>query len=214
MDFSREIAVKLLQIKAIIINPQNPFTWASGLRSPIYCDNRVTLSYPEIRSFIKQAFVEKIRQFAPFNAVVGVATAGIPHGALLADRLGLPFAYVRSKAKEHGRQNQLEGRIDENARVVLIEDLISTGGSSIKAAQALQDLGYEVAGILSIFDYKLDISKTNFKKAKIEYDSLSHFPKLLEVSLENQYIKEEDYKFLRSWNSNPEKWSDEFIKIQ
>ncbi|KAI9551193.1 hypothetical protein GHT06_007052 [Daphnia sinensis] len=153
MSIAQEVAKNLLQINAVKLSPQNPFTWASGIKSPIYCDNRITLSYPSVRDFIIQAFVEKAQKFEPFDIVAGVATAGIPHGALIADRMKKPFIYIREKAKSHGRQNQIEGIIHEGAKVLVIEDLISTGGSSIKAVEAAREAGCEVVGVLAIFSY-------------------------------------------------------------
>ena len=148
MNIANEVAEKLLQINAVKLNPQNPFTWASGIKSPIYCDNRLVLSFPAVRTFVIRAFADKAAQFEPFDIVAGVATAGIPHGALLADRLEKPFIYVREKAKSHGRQNQIEGNITEGARILLIEDLISTGGSSLKAVETLREAGCVVVGVL------------------------------------------------------------------
>nr|MCU0346243.1 orotate phosphoribosyltransferase [Saprospiraceae bacterium] len=156
MNIASEVAKRLLQIKAIKLSPQKPFTWASGILSPIYCDNRLVLSHVDTRGFVKDCLVEKSKDFASFDAVAGVATAGIAHGMLLADALGLPFAYVRSKAKEHGRQNLIEGELPENAKVLVVEDLISTGGSSLQAVESVRQAGYKVVGVLAIFSYNFD----------------------------------------------------------
>ncbi len=167
-EFSRKIANQLLQIKAIQLSPQKPFTWASGRKSPIYCDNRLTLSYPEIRTQIKNAFVEKIKGLPGINLIAGVATAGIPHASIAADALELPLVYVRSKPKSHGKQNLIEGRIPEQKnRVMVIEDLISTGGSSLKAVEALRTAGADVLGVMAVFTYGLDESYDAFQKSPL-----------------------------------------------
>ena len=153
MNVEKQVAQNLLQIKAIKLSPQNPFTWASGMRSPIYCDNRITLSYPEARNLIKMSFAKLASSFAGIDMIAGVATAGIAHGALLADQLNLPFCYVRSSPKEHGRQNQIEGEIHQEASILVVEDLISTGSSSLDVVHLLREKGYQVAGVIAIFDY-------------------------------------------------------------
>lgn len=207
MQIAAAVAQKLLQIKAIKLSPQKPFTWASGLRSPIYCDNRTVLSHPEIRNFIIDSFVQESAAFAPFSVVAGVATAGIPHGALLADRLGLPFVYVRDKAKSHGRQNQIEGELPPGARVLLIEDLISTGGSSLKAVQALRDAGAQVAGVLAIFGYQFPEATAAFAAADCPFATLSSYPTLLQEAVAASYIQESEKRTLESWSRDPQAWS-------
>ena len=206
MTLSQVVADKLLQINAIKLSPQKPFTWASGWSSPIYCDNRLTLSYPEIRETIKSGLVELAASFEKFDAVVGVATAGIAHGALLADALDLPFAYVRSKAKSHGRQNQIEGRIEAGARVLVVEDLISTGGSVIKAVEALRDADVEVVGAVAIFSYGFQHSVDNLTAAKIPFKTLSEYNTLLERAVKLSYIHESDLIALKEWRTSPDTW--------
>jgi orotate phosphoribosyltransferase len=193
------LAQKLLQIKAIKLSPQNPFTWASGILSPIYCDNRVTLSYPDVRNYIKQQFVEKSTAFGDFDVVAGVATAGIPHGMLLADALNKPFIYVRDKPKGHGRQNQIEGEVAANAKVLVVEDLISTGGSSIKAVQILQEIGCEVVGTVAIFTYGFDVATTTFEAANCPLLTLCNYDTLIEVAAETGYVNPSDLEMLKDW---------------
>jgi orotate phosphoribosyltransferase len=205
-----KIANKLLEIKAIKLQPKNPFTWASGLKSPIYCDNRVLLSYPDIRNMVKYAFVEKTKIFEPFDVIAGVATAGIAHGALLADATDKPFIYVRSKPKAHGMQNLIEGYLPENSRVLVIEDLISTGKSSIAACEALENEGAEVIGVLAIFSYGLQSAKDIFTRKSIPMDTLSNYRNLLSEANRLDYISDEEKQILESWNKNPEKWAKQF----
>jgi orotate phosphoribosyltransferase len=200
------IAEKLLQINAVKLNPQNPFTWASGIKSPIYCDNRLTLSYPQVRDVIVKSFFQKSAQFEPFDAIVGVATAGIPHGVLLADRLEKPFAYVRDKAKSHGKQNQIEGELSAGMRVLVIEDLISTGGSALKAAETLIEAGFEVVGVLAIFSYDFDKAKQAFEAAEIKFSTLTNYKALLEIAVEKSYISPSDLTVLEQWRQSPENW--------
>ncbi|MBK8623598.1 MAG: orotate phosphoribosyltransferase [Saprospiraceae bacterium] len=209
MALENEIARNLLQIKAIKLNPQNPFTWASGMRSPIYCDNRVSLSHPQSRNVIVSGLVSTSSDFDPFDAVCGVATAGIAHGALLADRLNLPFAYVRSSAKSHGRQNQIEGELSAGQKVLVIEDLISTGGSSLEAVSVLRENGIEVAGVLAIFDYGFQKAKDNFQHADCIYKTLSHYDVLLSEALSMQYISEDEKNILATWRKDPEHWYEQ-----
>lgn len=206
MNIANEVAERLLQINAVKLNPQNPFTWASGIKSPIYCDNRLVLSFPAVRSFVIQAFVEKTLAFEPFDIVAGVATAGIPHGALLADRLGKPFIYVREKAKSHGRQNQIEGNIWEGAKVLLIEDLISTGGSSLKAVETLREAGCEVVGVLAIFSYGFQKAEDVFNAADCPFDTLSNYNVLVEKAMDMQYISPNDLETLQDWRISPSTW--------
>ncbi len=206
MTIAQEVAKNLLQINAVKLSPQNPFTWASGIKSPIYCDNRITLSYPAVRDFIIQAFVEKAQEFEPFDIVAGVATAGIPHGALIADRMKKPFIYIREKAKSHGRQNQIEGVVTEGARVLVIEDLISTGGSSIKAVEAAREAGCIVVGVLAIFSYGFEKAHTVFSEANCPFDTLSNYDILITQAIENQYVKPDELATLQSWRVSPETW--------
>jgi orotate phosphoribosyltransferase len=203
---ANEVAEKLLQINAVKLSPQNPFTWASGIQSPIYCDNRLVLSFPAVRSFVIQAFVEKAAAFGAFDIVAGVATAGIPHGALLADRLEKPFIYVREKAKSHGRQNQIEGNIWAGAKILLIEDLISTGGSSLKAVETLREAGFEVVGILAIFSYGFQKATDVFQAAQCPFDTLSNYTVLVEKAVEMQYISPNDLETLKNWRESPTTW--------
>ncbi len=202
-----EVALRLLQIKAIKLSPQNPFTWASGILSPIYCDNRVVLSYPDTRNFIKNCLIEKSKAFGHFTMIAGVATAGIPHAALLADALGLPMCYVRDKAKGHGRQNVIEGNIRGNERILVIEDLISTGGSSIKAVQALQGVGCSIAGTLAIFSYGFEEAQNVFDAENCPLQTLSNYDALLAEALKINYISESDFETLSAWRKDPKNWS-------
>jgi orotate phosphoribosyltransferase len=202
MDLAAEVARVLLQIKAIKLSPQTPFTWASGIQSPIYCDNRVVLSHPDQRNFIKQGLIEKSHEFKPFDAVAGVATAGIPHGALLADALGLPFAYIRSSAKSHGRQNRIEGDLKGNERVLVVEDLISTGGSSLEAVEAIRSFGCTVQGVLAIFTYGFPNAEKAFADAQCEFRTLSDYDHLIEAAIETQYISETDRTQLTEWRQS------------
>ncbi|MGH1438156.1 MAG: orotate phosphoribosyltransferase [Lewinella sp.] len=206
----RIVARHLLQIKAIKLNPQNPFTWASGRRSPIYCDNRIVLSHPKVRSFIQDSLVEAAKSFQPFVGVAGVATAGIAHGALLADRLGVPFIYIRSKAKAHGRQNQIEGELQTGGRYLVIEDLISTGGSSLQAVEALRQAGGEVAGVMALFTYGFPEASKAFAGANCPISTLSHYPALLEEAVESGYITAEEQSLLITWREDPVAWSKQF----
>ena len=209
MTIAQEVAEKLLQINAVKLSPQNPFTWASGIKSPIYCDNRITLYYPSVRDRIIDAFVEKSNQFGDFDLVAGVATAGIPHGALIADRLKKPFIYIREKAKSHGRQNQIEGMphsYAEGLKVLVIEDLISTGGSSLKAVEAVREVGMEVVGVLAIFTYGFEKAVTLFRDANCPFDTLSNYAILIAQAIENQYIKPEEMETLKAWRLSPETW--------
>lgn len=200
---SREIAKTLLDIKAIFLRPDDMFTWASGIKSPIYCDNRITLSYPQARTLIKSAFVDLIKaKYPAAEYVAGVATAGIPHAALIADALGLPMVYVRSSSKEHGRTNQIEGSIPVGSKAVVIEDLISTGGSSLSAVKALQESGVEVLGMVAIFTYGLKKAQENFSQAGISLDTLSDYNTLIEIALENKQISLEHVKTLEDWQKN------------
>jgi len=208
-EIEQKIAEFLLQIKAIKLEPTNPFTWASGLKSPIYCDNRITLSYPTIRTYIRQKFSEVIHEeFGSVDMISGVATAGIPQGVLVAQDLGLPFTYVRSSAKGHGRQNLIEGDVVDGQRVVVIEDLVSTGKSSLAAVQALREAGCNVVGLLSIFTYNLPVAEENFREAKCRLISLSNYEALISYALEHQFISASEIDTLRQWRLDPENWSN------
>ncbi|MBE9583543.1 orotate phosphoribosyltransferase [Mucilaginibacter sp. JRF] len=206
-ETEQQVAEFLLQIKAIKLQPNNPFTWASGWKSPIYCDNRITLSHPSIRTYIRQRLSALIQEeFGAVGCIAGVATAGIPQGALVAQELGLPFVYVRAKAKEHGRGNLIEGDVLTGKRVVVIEDLISTGKSSLQAVEALRDAEYDVAGLAAIFSYGFDVATENFKEARCPFFTLSNYGALLKYAEEHQYILPADVELLKQWRSNPENW--------
>ncbi|HLT41126.1 MAG TPA: orotate phosphoribosyltransferase [Sphingobacteriaceae bacterium] len=206
-EIEKKIAEFLLQIKAIKLQPTNPFTWASGIISPIYCDNRITLSYPTIRTYIRQQFSEIIQEeFGAVDMISGVATAGIPQGVLVAQELGVPFTYVRSSAKGHGRQNLIEGEVVDGQRVVVIEDLVSTGKSSLQAIQALRDAGCNVVGLVSIFSYGLEEAEENFKEAKCRFISLSNFEALLDFAVSDNYITDADKRILEDWRRDPKNW--------
>lgn len=202
-----KIAVSLLQIKAIKLQPSNPFTWASGWKSPIYCDNRKTLSYPAIRSFICDSFVDLIKaKYPEVEVIAGVATGAIAHGMLVADRMNLPFIYVRSSAKEHGLGNQIEGFYQPGQKVVVVEDLISTGGSSLKAVKALREAGCEVLGMVAIFTYQFQKSVDAFVEANCALDTLSNYSVLVDTAVKEDFIKTADMETLKKWRENPEVW--------
>jgi orotate phosphoribosyltransferase len=202
-----EVASKLLEIQAIKLNSESPFTWSSGWKSPIYCDNRLSLSYPTLRTYIKLQLAEAIREnFDQAACIAGVATAGVPQGALVADVLQLPYVYVRPKPKDHGMGNLIEGRIEKGQKVVLVEDLISTGGSSLKAAQALQEAGFVVLGMVAIFTYGFEIARKHFEEAKIPLVCLSDFTFLVKEAVEKKYINESQLGYIQSWRTNPDKW--------
>lgn len=206
-EIENKIAEFLLQIKAIKLQPTNPFTWASGMLSPIYCDNRVTLSHPTIRTYIRQQFAEVIQEeFGSVDMISGVATAGIAQGVLVAQELGLPFSYVRASAKGHGRQNLIEGEVVDGQRVVVIEDLVSTGKSSLHAIQALRDAGCNVVGLVSIFTYGLVEAEENFKEAKCRMISLSNFEALLDFAVSDNYITDAEKRILEDWRVDPKGW--------
>jgi len=206
-DTPSEVAKMLLNINAIKLNVENPFTWASGWKSPIYCDNRLALSYPEVRGFIKSKLVDSIKSnFAGVEAIAGVATAGIPQGALVADALGLPFIYVRSKPKGHGMENMIEGKITPTQKIVVIEDLVSTGGSSLKAVEALRSADFDVLGMLSIFTYGFSVADENFKSTGIQLISLSDYSHLIDTALELNYITAEQVGHLKKWREDPGAW--------
>lgn len=207
IDNATKIAEFLLQIKAIQLRPNDPFTWSSGWKSPIYCDNRKTLSYPNVRTFIRQSYSQLILdEFGKPDIIAGVATGGIAHGALVAQEIGVPFVYVRSSAKEHGLGNQIEGDFQEGHNVVVIEDLISTGGSSIKAVNALRDAQLNVKGVVAIFSYGFQIARKNFETAKCEVRSLSNYEVLIEKALEQGAVAKQDIDSLREWRLSPDTW--------
>lgn len=207
-ELAKNIAKDLLKIEAVFLSPNDPFTWASGIKSPIYCDNRITMSYPMIRKEIAQGLADQIRENYPeVEVIAGTATAGIPHAAWVADILDLPMVYIRSKAKEHGKGNQIEGRISEGQKMVIIEDLISTGGSVLEAAEAAKREGGDVLGVAAIFTYELPKGKENFAAQGIELLTLTNYSTLLEAALESQYIEEKDLDLLKEWKQNPEAWN-------
>ncbi|WP_436517232.1 orotate phosphoribosyltransferase [Ekhidna sp. To15] len=209
-QLAAEIAADLLKIGAIKLSPQEPFIWASGWKSPIYCDNRLSLSYPDVRSKIKTALGLAVsNSFNGVDVIAGVATAGIPQGALVAEELGLPFIYVRSKSKGHGLQNMIEGKIEKGQRVLLVEDLVSTGGSSLAAADALQEAGAEVAGMVAIFTYGFQISEDNFKNKNVDLVVLSDYHHLLDHAQDERMFENDVLKTLKEWREDPENWNNE-----
>jgi len=206
-EHALKVAEFLLQIKAIELKPQNPFTWASGWKSPIYCDNRKTLSYPKVRTFIRQQFVEVITDnFGKPDVIAGVATGGIAIGALIAQELGLPFAYVRSEAKGHGLQNMIEGDIESGQNVVVIEDLVSTGKSSLKAVDALREAGVSVKGMVAIFTYGFDIAQEQFESKNVELRTLTNYKTLIQQALQQNYVNDEQAESLSEWRNSPQTW--------
>ena len=207
-DTAYKVAEFLLQIKAIKLQPENPFTWASGIKSPIYCDNRKTLSYPKIRNYIRQHFVQTINNHFPMpDLIAGVATGGIAIGVLVAQEMGLPFVYVRSEEKKHGLTNMIEGHFESGQNVVVIEDLISTGGSSLKAVDALREKGCLVKGMAAIFTYGFEESVQNFKKAKCRIETLTNYDTLIETAVQKEYINEKDFDSLKKWRQKPKTWA-------
>jgi orotate phosphoribosyltransferase len=206
-DIDRHVADLLLQSKAIILEPTKPFTWASGWQSPIYCDNRVTLSYPEIRDYIKKAFKTSIQNhFESPDLIAGVATGAIAQGALVSDIMNLPFVYVRSSAKDHGRQNLIEGRLQAGQKVVVVEDLISTGGSSLKAVEALREAGAEVLGMVAIFSYGFELAADNFRKAGVILHTLTNYHILIDTALKSGAIQPDQVEMLQQWREDPSTW--------
>jgi orotate phosphoribosyltransferase len=204
---ARRVAEQLLRVQAVRLRPDEPFTWASGWRSPIYCDNRLTLSFPAVRTYLKNALADRVRkEFADVQALAGVATAGIPQGALVADALNLPFLYVRPEPKKHGMGNQIEGRTEAGQRVVLIEDLISTGGSSLKAAEALRAAGVEVLGMVAIFTYGFPVSEDAFRAAGLSLHCLSDYAYLIEEAARMEYVSEHQLDALSAWRQDPAGW--------
>lgn len=207
MNVEQSIAKDLLEIEAVFLNPSNPFTWASGIKSPIYCDNRITMSYPKVRKEIAKGLARKIKEaFPEVQVIAGTATAGIPHAAWVAEILDLPMVYIRSKAKDHGKGNQIEGRIVEGQKMVVIEDLISTGGSVLEAAEAAKREGAAILGVAAIFTYELPKGKVNFEKAEIPLMTLTNYSVLIEAALEDRYIDEQELTLLKEWKKDPENW--------
>jgi orotate phosphoribosyltransferase len=206
-NFEKKTAEYLLQIKAIKLQPSNPFTWASGWKSPIYCDNRKTLSFPEVRSYIRDSFCDMIRELYPeAGLIAGVATGAIAHGALVADKSGLPFIYVRSEAKEHGLGNQIEGYYEKGQKVVVIEDLISTGGSSLNAVKALKDAGCDVLGMVAIFTYEFKKATDAFAAQSCKLNTLSNYSALVETAVQTGYIGQAEVETLKQWRLDPANW--------
>ncbi|GHS86083.1 orotate phosphoribosyltransferase [Bacteroidia bacterium] len=209
-SISQKVSQSLLQIKAVKLNNETPFTWASGRKSPIYCDNRVTLSHPEVRTFIRDQFVSLIRQqYSQVEVIAGVATGGIAQGALVAQVLEKPFVYVRAEEKKHGMHNRIEGKIESGQQVVVIEDLISTGKSSLLAVDALRDINCNVLGMAAIFTYELQVATDNFLNAKVPLDTLTNYSVLVDEAQQAGYVTPQDLDSLKTWRLNPEKWSDD-----
>ena len=207
MNTNQLIASDLLKINAVTLSPNEPFTWASGIKAPIYTDNRITISFPEVRTHIADGLAELIRtKFPEVKVIGGVATAGIPHAAIVADKMDLPMIYVRSKPKDHGRGKQMEGSINENAPIVLIDDLLSTGKSVLNAAQALKNEGYNVIGVVAIFSYELPDSTKNFKEAGIEFDTLTNYSTIIEQAKAENSISDDELVVLRKWRDDPWNW--------
>ena len=212
MIFNKNVAKKtaevLLQVNAIKLSPKEPFTWASGWKSPIYCDNRIVLSFPPIRNYIREKMAKHIeRHYGKPDVIAGVATGAIGIGALVAEYLGLPFIYVRPEPKKHGRQNQIEGFIQKGQNVVVVEDLISTGKSSLNAVKALREAEVNVKGMIAIFSYGFDVSKENFEKENVTLHTLSNYENLLEQALDTRYITSKELETLSDWNANPSEWN-------
>lgn len=209
-SLEKSVAEKLLKIKAVKLQPNNPFIWASGWNSPIYCDNRKTLSYPQIRSYIKIELARLILEMYPeVEVIAGVATGAIAQGALVADALGLPFVYIRPTPKDHGLENMIEGDLRPKQKVVVIEDLISTGGSSLKAVEAIRNDGSEVLGMVAIFTYGFPVADQKFKKAKVKLTTLCNYDAVLQEALATNYISEDDMGTLQEWRQNPSTWKTE-----
>ncbi|MEO8240246.1 MAG: orotate phosphoribosyltransferase [Flavobacterium sp.] len=209
-DTAEKTAELLLQINAIKLNPENPFTWASGWKSPIYCDNRLILSFPLIRNYVRDEFSKNIeKQFGKPDVIAGVATGAIGIGILVAESLGLPFVYVRPEPKKHGRQNQVEGFLQKGQNVVVVEDLISTGNSSLMAVEALRNEGANIKGMAAIFTYGFNVAEENFKNANIDLYTLSNYDNLLDLAVQKQYISEDQQSTLQEWNTSPSTWGQE-----
>ena len=214
MTLATQIASDLLDIKAVYLKPEEPFTWASGIKSPIYCDNRLVLSFPEKRTVVVQGFVELIKQeqikeeFPEVEIIAGTATAGIPHGAIIADKMNLPFAYIRSKPKDHGAGNQIEGRVVKGEKMVVVEDLISTGGSVLDAVAAAEREGADVIGVVAIFTYELPKAEKNFADAGVKLVTLSNYTELIKVAKVQGYITADGLQLLKKFKENQETWQD------
>lgn len=207
LSIEQQVAQNLLAIKAVFLSPNEPFTWASGIKSPIYCDNRLTMSFPKVRRLIAKGLAEKIKkQFPDVEVIAGTATAGIPHAAWVAEILDLPMVYIRSKAKDHGKGNQIEGQITPGQKMVVIEDLISTGGSVLEACQAAKREGADVLGVAAIFTYELPKGATNFNTAQLPLVTLTNYTTLIQTALEEGYISEDDLALLTAWKHDPENW--------
>ncbi len=205
----KEVAKALLDIKAVSLSPSNPYTWASGIKSPIYCDNRLTLSYPKVRNLIEDGLTKIVKnEYPECEMIFGTATAGIAHAALVAERLDLPMGYVRSSSKAHGKQNQIEGRVIPGSKVVVIEDLISTGGSSVKVVETLKEEGLEVLGVVAIFSYNLPAAIQTFEQAEVDYKTLSDYDTLVEVAVDTNYVTKLELNKLKQWKKDPkdENW--------
>ena len=208
-ELAKNVAKNLLDIEAVFLSPNDPFTWASGIKSPIYCDNRITMSYPKIRREIAAGLAQSIKENYPdVEVIAGTATAGIPHAAWVAEILDLPMVYIRSKAKEHGKGNQIEGRISERQKMVIIEDLISTGGSVLEAATAAKREGADVLGVAAIFTYELPKGTERFTEENMSLVTLTNYSTLLEVALEANYIEEKDLTLLKEWKIDPANWGN------
>lgn len=207
MSIEKKVAQDLLEIKAVSLSPNEPYTWASGIKSPIYCDNRITMSYPSVRREIAKGLAELIkRDYPEAEVIAGTATAGIPHAAWVAELLDLPMVYIRGKAKDHGKGNQIEGRITKNQKMVIIEDLISTGGSVIDAAVAAKNEGADVIGAAAIFTYELPKGIENFKKHQLSFATLTNYSTLIDVALELGTIEANDLNLLKEWKQDPTNW--------
>ena len=204
MNVAKHVAENLLSIKAVSLQPSNPFTWASGIKSPIYCDNRLVLSFPEKRSVVVDGFVEEIKaNYASADVIIGTSTAGIPWGAMVADKLNKPFGYVRSSNKTHGKGNKIEGKVEPGQKVVVVEDLISTGGSVKDVVDSLREAGAKVIGVVAIFTYLLPAAEECFHTLQVPYSTLSNYDVLIDVALKNEYIKESDMEKLKAWKQDP-----------
>ncbi|MCL4126274.1 UNVERIFIED_CONTAM: hypothetical protein GTU68_024328 [Idotea baltica] len=207
-DTAKKTAELLLQIKAIKLSPNEPFNWASGWKSPIYCDNRITLSYPPVRVFLKEEIAKIVeKEYGKPDVIAGVATGAIAIGILVAQELGVPFIYVRPEPKKHGRKNQIEGHLESGQNVVVIEDLISTGNSSLNAVEALKEAGAVVKGMVAIFSYGFDLADKNFKEKNVSLSTLSNYENLLEQALESNYVTQKELVTLNDWRKNPSKWN-------
>lgn len=212
VDTAAKVAEYLLQAKAIKLQPKTPFTWASGWKSPIYCDNRITLSFPKIRTYIRQELAKAVTEkYGTPDVIVGVATGAIAQGALVAEELGIPFAYVRSSAKGHGLGNLIEGNVEAGQRVVVIEDLISTGGSSLKAVEALREAGATVLGMGAIFTYNFQVAFNNFQEANCDLITLSDYDTLVQSAVTAGFISEDDVDLIKGWRLDPSNWNSEKV---